>query len=55
MGIEGAEELIRKQTLNDLDIMAEELLQILFRIQNKFGIKEFSLLKFKSIQALVER
>ncbi len=47
--IESAEELIRKQNLNDLSVVSEELIQTMFRIQNKFGIENFSLKKYKSI------
>ena len=55
IGIESAEELIRNQSLVDLEVQASELLTLLFRVQNKFSIDDFSLRKYKSIQALVER
>ena len=49
IGIESAEELIRNQSLVDLEVQACELLTLLFRVQNKFSIDDFSLRKYKSI------
>ena len=55
IAIESAEELIRKETLNDLEVVAEDLFLQLCRIQNKFAIEEFSAKKYHAIQALVEK
>jgi hypothetical protein len=38
-----------------MEVVAEELLQILCRVQNKFGVEDFSVKKYQAIQALVER
>ena len=52
--LESAEDLIRNQNLNDISVVRDELSQTLFRIQNKFAIEEFSLKKYRAIQALIE-
>lgn len=55
LAIDSAEDLVRNQSHNDLEVMSEDLLQLLFRIQNKFTVESFSIKKFRTIQALLER
>jgi hypothetical protein len=49
MAIENAEELIRTEKLNDLEVMSNDLFQLLCRIQNKFKIESFSVKKYHAI------
>jgi hypothetical protein len=53
-GLEQAESLIRKNKLNDLEIMTPSLLDVLFRMENKFELEKFLELKYSAIQALCE-
>eukprot|EP00347_Sterkiella_histriomuscorum_P016714 403352132 len=55
LAIQSSESLIRNQNQNDLDIMCEDLIQLLFRVQNKFNIADFTECKYRSIQALLEK
>ncbi|CDW87236.1 UNKNOWN [Stylonychia lemnae] len=55
ISLDTAESLIRNQKLNDLDIMSNDLIQLLFRMQNRYDTDDFPLKKYKAIQALVER
>ena len=55
MSLDTADSLIRKQNLNDLELMSDDLLDVLFRIQNKFALDNFPALKYQAIQAVLEK
>ncbi|TNV73226.1 hypothetical protein FGO68_gene9942 [Halteria grandinella] len=55
LSIDTADTLIRNQKLNDLSVMADELLTLLFRLQNRFAVEGFGEKKYRAIQAVVER
>ena len=46
--------MIRKQKSNDLDVMAADLLEVLFRTENKFDLDSFLQQKYGAIQAIIE-
>lgn len=52
--VEQAEHLVRKNNLNDLELMASDLLDVLFRCENKFELESFLQLKYGAIQAVCE-
>jgi hypothetical protein len=46
--------VIRKQKSNDLDVMTADLLEVLFRTENKFDLDSFLQQKYGAIQAIIE-
>ena len=46
--------MIRKQKSNDLDVMTADLLEVLFRTENKFDLDSFLQQKYGAIQAIIE-
>jgi len=41
LGLTSAENMIRNQNSNDLDLMTPDLLAVLFRAENKFDLPDF--------------
>lgn len=55
MGLECAEKLILDQNSNDLDVMTADLLEVLFRTENKFDLDNFLQQKYGAIRAIVQK
>ena len=55
MGLESAEKLILDQNSNDLDVMTADLLEVLFRTENKFDLDNFLQQKYGAIRAIVQK
>lgn len=54
LALSSAEGLVREQKSNDLEVMAQDLLQTLFRTVNKFEQDDFMQCKYAAIQATLE-